>query len=240
LSKLEVLITKALNIKAKAKEERQVFLGRIVDAADDMEDDDWDKLPKEAQKWINAATKAADSKKTIPDFPDAEAVDDVEGEEDADGDIVEEEDDEPKKKKSTKKVVEEDDDEETADEDEPAPKKTNRSKSRQPVEDDDEEEEETETVAKKKVKKAAGKTPAKKVVEKTKTKRVAGALPMGAPTIIKQMILKKPEITKDELAAALEKKGFKTSILTISTVRSDFRNSLRVMKDAGWPKVDVD
>lgn len=49
--------------------------------------------------------------------------------------------------------------------------------------------------------------------------------------LIKQMLLANPKSTVAEITTALKDHGFTTSTSTISTVRSDFLHSMRVIKD---------
>ena len=56
---------------------------------------------------------------------------------------------------------------------------------------------------------------------------------------IKQLVVKKPKITVADLAEALQADGFKVSDVTISTLRSDTRDTLRVLRDAGMLEVDI-
>jgi len=57
--------------------------------------------------------------------------------------------------------------------------------------------------------------------------------PVGAQTVIKRMLIKEPGLTVDDLCGRLEKQGYKTSRLAVSTMRSDFRHSLKILKEEG-------
>jgi hypothetical protein len=55
----------------------------------------------------------------------------------------------------------------------------------------------------------------------------------SAQTLIKQTMIKKPRSTTEELAEMLTTKGVKASNLTVSTIRSDFRHSIKVLQAVG-------
>lgn len=107
-------LVKVTACKPEVDEERQVYLGRLTRAANELEQSVWDKLPEEVQEWANEAIKAVKAEVEIVD-PEIEKEEIVEAEEpvedDVDDDVDEEaEDDEQdeksvKVKKSTKKVA---------------------------------------------------------------------------------------------------------------------------------------
>lgn len=76
-------------------------------------------------------------------------------------------------------------------------------------------------------------TKAKTTTAKTKSKPVkeAGAGGVGIKVQIKQLMMDDPNISIDDIMTKL--KRTELSRLTASTVRSEFRNSLRVLNDAG-------
>ena len=55
-------------------------------------------------------------------------------------------------------------------------------------------------------------------------------------TVIQRMILREPNITVDEIEDRLKSRGLKTSRLTVSTIRADFRRDLRFLKSEGLLK----
>jgi hypothetical protein len=55
----------------------------------------------------------------------------------------------------------------------------------------------------------------------------------GASGIIKLMMLENPNISAADIKAGLEAQGAKVSDLTITTVRSDFRQTLKFLKEEG-------
>lgn len=102
VSKIEAELSKVLKIK-QGKRELQDFLKAIVEAGADLSDAEWDDLSGPAQKWLNAATKQFQAKKTISDFPDADRGDD-EGD-----DEKEERRERPSSRRSDRSAKEEDD-----------------------------------------------------------------------------------------------------------------------------------
>lgn len=107
------------------------------------------------------------------------------------------------------------------------------------TETESEQEESVDTKSKAKAKPAAKsaakpKAAAAKPAEKAKEKKpAAGPKATGIKVQIKKMVLKKPTISVDEIEERLGKDGTKPSRLTISAIRSEFRHSLFVLRDAG-------
>jgi hypothetical protein len=79
-------------------------------------------------------------------------------------------------------------------------------------------------------KKPAAKKEAK--AEKT-AKKPKGS---GLETTIKNLIIKKPAITSDELVEKLEAKSVKASRFTVVAIRAGFRHSIKVLQEAGLIK----
>lgn len=52
-----------------AKETRQQFLRRLVAAISDIDDRDWENLPKNAQKWVTAGIDAINTRRDVPPIP---------------------------------------------------------------------------------------------------------------------------------------------------------------------------
>lgn len=96
---------------------------------------------------------------------------------------------------------------------------------------------ETATTTKKKKAAPAKKAkPAKKATpkkEKTKKSNGAASRGTGAQTVIKQIMLKNPNISTDELIEKLASKGLKPTKVAVTSIRSGMRHTLNVMKDAG-------
>lgn len=221
MSTIEKTLLAATGIKAqKAGEDRAKFLARVMLAVQKLSDEEWEKLSaaEGAQDWYNEATEADNAGKAIADFPDAEAV----------GDAADE-------------AVEEEDSEDDGGDDE----------GEETAEDEDEEE---ETKPKKAAK--AGKAPAKaaKPAKAGKAEKPAKAEKAPAKAekpakakkgtsmrrALKRMIVKKPSRTVDDLIAALEKAGYQTpSRLTITTIRADTRDTIKVLNEAGITDIAI-
>ena len=57
---------------------------------------------------------------------------------------------------------------------------------------------------------------------------------------LKMIVIKKPKMPVDELIEALEKKGFKSpSKLTVTSIRSDTRDTMKVLAEAGILDVEL-
>lgn len=78
-------------------------------------------------------------------------------------------------------------------------------------------------------KKAGGKAADKGVPEKRE----------GVQVAIKKIMLARPKISAAELSDMLEERGYTVSQFTVTTIRSDFRNSLRVLIEAGLIKMEL-
>ena len=70
-------------VRQKANEDPQTFFTRIIDAIDELDEDDWDELSKDSQNWYNAAVDAKNEKFkgkkiAIPNFTDEDEEDDDE------------------------------------------------------------------------------------------------------------------------------------------------------------------
>ena len=76
---------------------------------------------------------------------------------------------------------------------------------------------------------------AAKVVQKSNV----GAKPVSMSRQIRQMIIKKPTITNAEIMEKLVAAGLKPSTLTVATFRSDTRDTLRTLVDAGMLKLEL-
>ena len=87
---IEKELVKLTGFKAPRKyKDRQDYLAAIVNAVNKLADEKFDELGEEAVAWFNASVQAANGKKDLPDFDEAEAApaDDTETEEEADGDV---------------------------------------------------------------------------------------------------------------------------------------------------------
>lgn len=83
-------------------------------------------------------------------------------------------------------------------------------------------------------KKSAGGSSTKKANSSAPKKRI------GAQDFLKMEVLRDINISSDELMLKLKKKGFKVSDHTVSSMRSSFRNSVKMMQDAGYLKKRIE
>ncbi|HKX35864.1 MAG TPA: hypothetical protein VJM79_04255, partial [Rhizorhapis sp.] len=68
ISKVEAELQEATGVKPKKGEALQDYLKRIHGAISDLDDAAWKKLSTPAMNWGNAATKAFDKDKPLPEF----------------------------------------------------------------------------------------------------------------------------------------------------------------------------
>jgi len=257
VSKVEAELVKALKLKKqKSSEGRDDYLARALKAIDDLDDDGWAELSEAAQKWANDAAKKAKAKKDIPDFPKDKEDEEEEGEE-------EEEEKPAKKKSKKdddeeEETEEEEDGEEEEEEEKPAkkkgkekakedkkPAKEEKKPAKKKAKDDDEEEEEEkeeeetedddeDEAPKKKGKKDEKSAKSDKKAAKPEAKAGKRSGAQGVTASIKKIMLGDPQISVENLTDALKEKGFDTiSNMTVTTVRADFRHTLRIMKEEG-------
>jgi hypothetical protein len=207
MSKIMAELLKAADMKAPKGDPDQAFLLRLrkhADAAFDEDEALWESLSKEAQSWFNEAATSVKNKKDIAVFSDLAKPAKAE-------------------KPATKKaaVVEEDED--------PAPEE---------VADDDEGDDDVKKPAKKGAvaKKAAA--PAKKAVGKKAAappaKKANGEKPKKSMLrALREMVCGKPELTTEQLTKKLDSAGYKVSAMTVGTLRSDCRNTLKIAQEMG-------
>jgi hypothetical protein len=247
-------------------EDRQAFLAAMAEAANNgIPEEKWKKLPEDVQSWVVAAIKAMNANEPIADFDDEEEPEDEaaedeaaedEGDEEAEDDESEEEgddgeaDDEGEAEDDEPADDESEDDE--GDDEEEAPKTTKKSTKKSTKRSDNVT---TKPAKKALAKKAAAKKepPAKKATakkaaasagKKTKPDKAekADRVPRGTlderdlKVRVKNMILKKPAITVEELSAQVKKAGDKVSDSTIYSIRNEFRHSIKVLQGAGLIK----
>lgn len=77
---------------------------------------------------------------------------------------------------------------------------------------------------------------AKKEAAPAKEKTAKKTRGSGLESTIKNLIIKKPSITADELVAKLEAKEVKASRFTVVAIRTGFRHSIKVLAEAGLIK----
>ena len=195
--------------------DRQILLSKLHDKVQALPDDVWDTLSTPAQDWINEATLAKNDGNPLPEFPDVAAEEAAKDDEDKTVAKA------PSKKAAPVKGG--------------APAKNNARKMARPA---------AKPVAKPVAKSAAKPaTKAAKPEAKTsggkKASKASGEV-TGVKAKIKSMIMKKPDITADEIVAKLSANGADISRLTVTAVRSEFRHSLRCLKQEGYlPKISI-
>lgn len=251
VSKVEAELIKALKLKKqKSSEGRDDYLERALKSIDNLDDAGWADLSAAAQKWANDAAKKAKAKKDIPDFPkdaeeeeeDAEEEDgDEADEQEEDGEDEDEKEEEEEEEKPAKKKGGKEKEEKKApkkEEKKAAPKKKAKDEDEDEEEDgeDEDEDEEDEKPAKTK----GGKEKEKEKPAKEEKKAAKSDAPAKAPrgtgvtASIKKIMIADPHITVENLTAKLTKAGFETiSNMTVTTVRADFRHTLKIMKEEG-------
>ena len=244
-------LLEATKIKPKKGEAEQALMKRIVKKIDKLDEDGWSDLSEEAQVWFNSCVEAAKGKnKTLPDFPaeddadeDDEDDDDAAGDEDDDdaaGD--DDEDDDADDDDDDGDDDDEDDDDEDDDEDD---KKSKKSKAKS-GKADKKADKKSGKADNKKADKKSGKADKSSKSEKksgkaeksSKSEKKSGKSGGGGrgqtTTTIKELIVKNPGITQEDLMEAMVEAGFETpSAMTVSTVRADMRQTLRLLQEKG-------
>ena len=201
MSGIEQTLCDTLKVKSKAKEDRQDFLTRLLEAAQAADDEVWESLPEPVQQWVNDGAKAHNDGQDIPDFTDG-------GDEGAPDETNSEEEDETVADTKSKTKA-------------PA-KGAKAEKAKEPTD-----------------KKAAAE---KKAIAEKK----APAKPAAAPKttsmrrLIKQLVVKKPSITVEALIEKLKSEGHKSpSEFTVASIRSDTRDTMRVLNDAKLLDIEI-
>lgn len=197
----------------KNGEHRQAYLLRLaLTATEKLTDEEWDGLAATAgaQEWVNAAIDADNAKEQLDDFPD-----------------LQEEASAAPAKKAAKKPA-------------PAPAAAKKPAAKPEVEEELEEDENdlAESDAPVKGKSSASKQkPAAAPAKKSPPTRASGG---SLHHTLKMIIVKKPQTSIDDLIKAAEKAGFPgPSRLTVATIRSDTRNTLKVMNEAGLISIEL-
>lgn len=233
MSKIEAALLEATGQKTEKRgEDRQKYLLRLALAANEkLSDEEWDALESTggAQDWVTAAIEADNKEKDIEDFPDRE-------------------DEEEDEAAAAGKAGDADDGDDDA--------------AAEEAEDDNDEEEEVDTKSKKKPggsgkskTKPAAKTPAKKEPAKAKTaaktkpapaKKAAAGKSAGGPKkdsmrrALKRIVVKNPKLSVDDLIGKLEAKGYDApSKVTVTTIRADTRDTIKVMNEANLAEVEL-
>lgn len=220
MSAIQKEIEKVLKTKQGKKEEFDEYLERLVDdSAEDLSDDEFGGLSKEAQRWLNAGTTALDKKKPVANFPDAEGE--------------EEEDEKPAKKPAKKgrgKKAKVEPEEEPEPEDEPEVEV-------------EEEEEEPEAKPEKKKASAKKKTSTKATKKEAETKKdkkapakkeVAEVHPSKiAAEKVRVLIAQKPNKSCKEIVEICETKGIELNPKSVSNEYSRMHKVLRTLTSKG-------
>ena len=210
MSAMEKALLKATGAKPqKGGEDRQKFLLRLMLAVQKLPDEDWESLAQ--------IDGAQDWFNAATDADNAEKpVSDF-----------------PDVKAAAEADAEEDEDQ-----------------GEQENEDDQEEDEMAKTAKKAKppakgasAKKGAAAKPVKAAAKEADGKKKPAATPKKGTSMrraLKLTIVKRPKITADELVDALQKMGYKVpSRLTVNTMRSEMRDAIRVLNEAGLTKIEI-
>ena len=73
MSSVEKELQDLTGVKRRAKEGKQRYLPRLLNAVNDLPDDRWDDVSPEGQEWSNLGMKSLKKKEPISDFPDSQA-----------------------------------------------------------------------------------------------------------------------------------------------------------------------
>jgi hypothetical protein len=202
----------ATGVKKRVSEKTEAHLERLHDAILALEEDKWEALSKEAQDWTNATT---DKRQANEPFGPPEGDDDDSDNEaaaaSADNDEDEGESDVTTESTETK--------EPKAATSAPAKKKAAKPASK----------------AKAPAKKASAE---KKAAPKKAVKKANGAArEVSAQETMKILLAKDPSLSVDDITQKLKDKGLKAPTRTaVSSIRSSFRNSMKVLNKLGFLK----
>lgn len=223
-TEIERELQAATNVTQKSGEADHKYRERLVRKCQDLREADWESLSSDAQTWVNSGVEAIKNKKQVEDFPDGEEEEEGEEETKAGSDA------EPEDAEGSSDSEEEPEEDEEEDKEDVKNGKASGAKAKKASV------KKAASGAAPAAKKAASKKPAP---EKTAKKTAVKAT--GIKATIKQLILKNPSITADEIMNKMKGgKGDKPpSRLTIASIRAEFRHSLAVMKDAGAYKGDI-
>lgn len=213
MSTIREELMEATSIKPKKKEDEYTFIKRLIAAVEDLEDDGWGSLSTEAQEYTNSVVAA---KKKYDDWDEMPP------------DEVPTFPDETSEGEET---------EETGEEAKPNDGDTT----------EDEGEQEVEKPAKKPGKTAGKEKPAeKRASSKEKEKPAAKAAKsngsgkkVSAIHRIRQIVVKKPKISTEDLVAQLIKEGFTTSKMTVGTTKQGTRDTMKALVAAGMLEADL-
>lgn len=230
-----------LKLDADEKDDRQMWLKRLVTSVQEIEPDEWSALSQPAQEWYNAAVEEIEDDKDISE-PDDEAGS-GEAEEENNGNTEDTEDEEGGDNDG------DDSDDSGEKEPEPAPRRRGaKAEEAQPARGraaakSEKAEAEPKRGSSKKgdakataeAKKGSSRREADSDDDKSakKPRASSGGKPAGAQATIKRAIIENPMISMDDLVAAANKAGYQPTRIAISTIRSGMMQTLRIMKDMG-------
>lgn len=208
---IETELQEITGVTKKKREERAAYLERLVQAALDVAQDQWESLSEAAQLWVNAGIKLLNANQSVEDFePEPE-------EEPA----AEEEPAPPPRRERPVTAKKKEEPAEEAEE-EPAPKRPSKPAPK---------------AASKPAPKAA---PRKAAASKSdKGKKPAAKTSNGgksAQVVIRELVLADPKITPSELGTKLEELDYNVSPSTITTTKAGFIQSIRVLQEGGLLK----
>jgi hypothetical protein len=208
------MLLEATGVKPKKNEVDADLIKRLISKAETLDEEGWESLSTEAQEFYNSVIEA--------------------GKKHADGEILElSADDVPPFPDEDDGVVEDGEDERG--EEEP--------------EDDTNDEPGEEEVMETKTKKIAAtkKTPAKKAADKPAAKKTAASKkngsgekkPLSMRRRLKQIVIKKPSISVEDLMSKLKDEGYKGTEMTIGSMRADTRDTMKALVDAGLLEIEL-
>lgn len=251
-NKIETELMDATALKRKVAEKPQLWMTRLIKAVQDLPEDEWDKISEPAQLWVNGGAKAIKGEKEVPAFPGEEPEEDEEdakparrGRAAAAAVDEEEEEEKPSRKSSRRAAAAEEEEEEekparrgraAAVEEEEEEEKPARRSTRRAARDEDEEEEKPA----RRGRAARDEDEDEDKPKKAAVKRGDGEVrKVGAQTQIKKMLAKKPSLSTEELLERLEKQGYHPTPLAVSSIRSGFRNTVKILNEAGLCDLDL-
>jgi hypothetical protein len=228
-------LTAVTKLKPKRGEDDDDFRKRLVEAVSDLDDKTYGKLTKATRTWADSAIETFNDSGKVPEF------DEDEGDEDADnGGDVDEEDVGKKKKPAAKRKAASKDDDDAVEEEEDGDAKEDESDETETEEDEDMTHTDTDrgssSSRRRSVKKTAAKAASGGKKKVAATGRKEAGKTGGGQTKLKQILARDPDMSIDDLEVRLKKQGHEMSRMTLSTQRSGFRHTVKVLQEAGLLK----
>jgi hypothetical protein len=206
------------------------FAKRLHDKVLEMSNEEWEELPEVAQLWTNDTTKSFEDDGLISDELLTKFEEEIKEEPDEAEEENDEEEADAEEEEAEGEKEEEHDEDEDEDEDEDQPEE----------ESEDEEEPVKAATARKKMKAKAPAKPVRGTARKVVAKKAKGNArgngarrPIGAQYKIKELLLKNPKMSVEDLLEKLAPLGFKPTRTAVASIRSGFRHSLKVIMDKG-------